>query len=153
MIARDNGIGKVNWLRLDRLCDKYDFTVFAARFDNPRPDRIRWVRVWCFPRPVFLTTLSYRLSATTARLWHRVVEGQKFEIVQSSDAAVGGIDIADAHFCNLHYLRTIIGEVRFTQPREVAGVIGRVLGSVFGTAYLPKDARRCCSCRTVFDAN
>ena len=130
VIVRDNGIGKVNRLRLEHLCEKYDFTVFATKFDNPRPDRIRWVRVPCILRPALLTLITYWISAWAIFLCERLVRRHRFEIVQASDAAFGQIDIADAHFCSRHYLPTAFAETVFTQPRDVVLLLARLFCSM-----------------------
>ncbi len=131
VVVQDNGIGKVNRLRLEQLCEKYDFTVFATKFDNPRPDRIRWVRVPCILRPSLLGLITYRLSASAIFLWRRLTDRGRFEIVQASDAVFGQIDIADAHFCQRHYLPIAFAETVFARPREVATLLTRLLYSVF----------------------
>jgi glycosyltransferase involved in cell wall biosynthesis len=120
----------VNWLRLQHLCDKYDFTVFASRFDNPRPDRIRWVRVPSLLHTAVLALTTYRLSAIAIFLWQRFVARRRFEIVQCSDGVLGHVDIVDAHFCNRHYLATARSEANFTRPGDVIGLLGRYLGSL-----------------------
>lgn len=140
VVVTDNGIGKVNRLRLEHLCEKYDFTVFATKFDNPRPDRIRWVRVPCILTPGLLATITYRFSARAIFLWQRLVARRKFEIVQSSDAAVGKIDIADAHFCHRHYLPTMVAETVFTQPRAVVALVARYLNSLYERRIYRKAA-------------
>jgi glycosyltransferase involved in cell wall biosynthesis len=131
VVVKANGIGKANWLRLEQLCEKYDFTVFSTQFENPRPDRIRWVWVPCFLKPSLLATITFRFNASIAYLWYRLTNRGRFDIVQSSDAAIGQIGIADAHFCNRRYLPLMLAETRLTRPREIAALISRFLNSAF----------------------
>jgi hypothetical protein len=50
MIA-DNPVGGCHLRLLRGLCEEYDFTVFAVEFDNPCPERIRFVRASATARP------------------------------------------------------------------------------------------------------
>src|SRR5580692_1486992 len=63
LVTSDNAIGKCDLAILSALCDEHDFTVFSSRFENPRPDRIRWVRVPAPPRPMVLLYVIFHLTA------------------------------------------------------------------------------------------
>jgi hypothetical protein len=40
-----NSIGGCHLRMLRGLCHEHEFTVFAVEFENPCPERIRWVRI------------------------------------------------------------------------------------------------------------
>jgi glycosyltransferase involved in cell wall biosynthesis len=129
VIVRDNAIGMVDRTILEHLSEKYDFTVFSNRFDNPCPDRIRWVRVPCILSPSLCALVSFRVSASVLYFWHCIAGRLKFDIVHSSDAAFGPVQLADAHFCNRHYLLHVMNR-RVKGLRDAASLLARVLGSV-----------------------
>lgn len=111
-----NAIGRCNLHLLRGLCGEHEFTVFSIRFDNPRPDRIRWVRVPAPVRPGALTFLVFYLVAPICYWWHRFRYGARFDIVQfvSGDLSFG--DISSAHFCSRAHLRS---HWRHSRPRGV----------------------------------
>jgi glycosyltransferase involved in cell wall biosynthesis len=128
VVVKDNAIGMVDRIILERLCEKYEFTVFANKFDNPRPDRIRWVRVPCLLSPAVLSVISFRVVGTALLLWHRLVRGNKFVAVQASDACIGNATISDAHFCNRFYLSKVMDR-KIDSVRSAAALANRVLCS------------------------
>jgi glycosyltransferase involved in cell wall biosynthesis len=104
-LMQDNGIGRANRTIVSHLCDKYEFTVFASRFDNPRPDKIKWVVIPCPRRPVLFAVFLFRLLAWVAYHWCRLVRGWKFDIIQCSDGVVGfPQQVAYVHFCQRLYV-------------------------------------------------
>jgi len=129
VIVKDNAIGMVDRTILEHLSEKYDFTVFSNRFDNPYPDRIRWIRVPCILAPSLCAVISFRLSAAALYFWHRIAGRPKFDIVHSSDAAFGHVQLADAHFCNRHYLLHVMDK-KVKGIRGAASFLARLLGSV-----------------------
>ncbi len=45
LVVPTNALGKCHLDILTQLADEHEFTVFAIEFDNPRPDRINFVKV------------------------------------------------------------------------------------------------------------
>jgi glycosyltransferase involved in cell wall biosynthesis len=107
-IVSDNAIGRCNRIVLEGLCDKYDFTVFAVKFDNPRPDRIRWVRVRSIERPAPVSYIVFRILARIAYLGWIVANGRRFDLVVASDGCIDGAHLAHAHFCHRFYLKRLV---------------------------------------------
>lgn len=103
-VIRTNPIGSCHLKLLQALCDEHDFTVFAAEFDNPRPDRIRWVRVPVPMRPLALLFVSYHLLAPLLLLAHRLRGGSRFDLIQVVESNLGFGDVAYVHFCHRAYL-------------------------------------------------
>jgi glycosyltransferase involved in cell wall biosynthesis len=108
VVVEDNAIGRCNRIVLERLCDKYDFTVFAVKFDNPRPDRIRWVRIGGFQRPMFLYYFVFRIAAWLAYLSRIVANRRQFDLVVASDGCIDFAPLAHVHFCNRFYCRHLL---------------------------------------------
>lgn len=133
VVVNGNGIGRVARVRLERLCEEYDFTVFATKFDNPRPDRIQWVRIPCILRPGLIPAVWFRIMATFAYLWQSLVKGRRFDLVQSIDASFGltRVDIAEAHFCQRYYLRRVPGAARSTGVREFINIAAKSVMSLY----------------------
>ncbi|MCS6953704.1 MAG: glycosyltransferase family 4 protein [Bryobacteraceae bacterium] len=99
------------WLGLLRqLADSFDFTVFAVEFDNPRPSRIRWVRVpvW-FRRPLGALFVCFHVTALLAYLIEKA-RGRNFDLVLSVESNFLLPNICYAHFCHRYYIET-----RFSQ--------------------------------------
>lgn len=100
-----SAIGNLHLRLLEAACGEHEFTVFSILFENPRPVRIRWVRVPVPKRPAVLAFLTFHLAAPLWYWWYRLRRGVRFDIVQfvSSDLSFG--DISSSHFCNRSYLR------------------------------------------------
>jgi hypothetical protein len=64
IVSARSPIGSCHIALMQSLCESIDFTVFAADFVNPRPDRIRFVKVPVPTRPLaLLFSLSSRGAA------------------------------------------------------------------------------------------
>jgi glycosyltransferase involved in cell wall biosynthesis len=117
-IIPTNPIGGCHLYILQGLCHEHDFTVFAVEFENPCPERIRWVRIPAFTRPLALLFVLYHVLAPlyywTYRLRHRI----RFDLVQivGSDVMFG--NVAYVQFCNRTYLKHYWKQSR---PRGVRG--------------------------------
>jgi glycosyltransferase involved in cell wall biosynthesis len=107
-IVDDNAIGRCNRIVLEKLCEKYDYTVFAVNFDNPRPDRIRWVRVRCLQRPMFLFYCLFRIVAWGACLGRVIAMRKLFDLVVASDGCIDGAGLQHVHFCNRFYCKQFL---------------------------------------------
>ncbi len=103
-VVPTNPVGGCHRAMVEQLCDDHDFTVFALTFDNPRPDRISWVRVPSPSRPLALLFVSYHLMATLRYLLHRARHGP-FDLVQVVENYVAFGDVSYAHFCHRAFLR------------------------------------------------
>ena len=104
-ITDRHAIGKCQRRFLAALCDVHDFTVFAIEFDNPRPDRIRWVRVSAIRRPLALQFLTFHAAASICYAWYRLRGGPRFDWIQGVEGNLLFGDICYAHFCHRVYLR------------------------------------------------
>jgi glycosyltransferase involved in cell wall biosynthesis len=104
-VVSGNPIGGCHLRILEALSEDYQFTVFATRFENPRPERIRWVRVPAPPRPLVAQFLCYHLLAPLLYLAVRLKEGAAFDLVQAMENCVLRTDVAYVQFCHRAYLR------------------------------------------------
>lgn len=104
-VTRTNAIGKCHLGLLTALRHEHEFTVFAVEFENPCPDRIRWVRVPAVKRPLALLYISFHLLAPIFYLFHRWRTGIKFDLVQIVESNLLFGDIAYSHFCHRAFLR------------------------------------------------
>lgn len=101
-----NPAGGVHRRLLDALADEHDFVVFATRFDNPRPDRIRFVRVPVPTRPLALLFVAYHLVAPLCFWWERLRSGRRFDLVQGVECNCPlRNDVLYAHFCHTAFAR------------------------------------------------
>jgi glycosyltransferase involved in cell wall biosynthesis len=105
VVTQNNGIGKANLAILGALCRTHEFTVFSVEFENPCPQRIRWIRVPAVKRPLFLLFLTFHLLAPLLYVWHRVRHRVRFDRVQFIESNLLFGDIAYAHFCHRVYLQ------------------------------------------------
>lgn len=130
-VVRNNPAGSCHRKLLEALCDKHDFTVFAVEFDNPRPDRIRFVRVPAVGKPLFLLFIVYQLMSRV--LWHRLRRRQRFDLVQVIECKGPPGDIVYQHFCHRHFLRHSRWSWR---PRPLARRLNHVLHAALEGRYL-----------------
>jgi glycosyltransferase involved in cell wall biosynthesis len=96
--------GKCHLALLRGLCEEYEFVVFAARFDNPRPDRIGFVRVPVPLRPLALLFLSFHIVAPAVYLIRRMIGLARFDRTQFIESNLLLRDIAYVHFCHRAFL-------------------------------------------------
>ncbi|MCA9881984.1 MAG: glycosyltransferase family 4 protein [Anaerolineae bacterium] len=87
------------------LCDEHDFTVFAVEFDNPRPDRIEFVRIPAILRPLFALFVTYHILAPIILWLHKRRTGKTYDVVQSieSNSLLG--TLVYSQFCHTAYLK------------------------------------------------
>lgn len=100
-----NPAGSCHRLLLEELCEEHEFTVFAVEFDNPRPDRIAWVRVPVPVRPLALLFVAFHLVAPIRYLLHRLRRRARFDLVQMVESNLSFGDVCYAHFCHRAFLR------------------------------------------------
>jgi glycosyltransferase involved in cell wall biosynthesis len=100
-----NPVGSCHRRILSALCEEHEFVVFAAEFDNPRPDLIRHVPIKVPLRPLALLFILFHLS--TGRAWRRYRRGggSPADLVQSIESNCLSSDVVYAHFCHRGYLR------------------------------------------------
>ena len=104
-VTATNPIGSCHLKLLRALCDEHQFTVFAAEFENPCPERIRWVRVPVPMRPLAWLFVSYHLMAPLVFLVHRLRVKSRFDLIQVVESNLSFGDVAYVHFCHRAYLQ------------------------------------------------
>ncbi|HTF63526.1 MAG TPA: glycosyltransferase family 4 protein [Edaphobacter sp.] len=90
---------------LRALAEEHDFTVFAVEFHNPRPDRIKWVRVPVPTRPLALLFIAFHLLAPLLYFLHKFRTGSRFDLIQMVESNLSFGAICYSHFCHRSYLR------------------------------------------------
>ncbi|NYZ16687.1 glycosyltransferase family 4 protein [Azospirillum sp. RWY-5-1] len=109
-----NPIGRCHIQMMQALCDEHEFVVFAPEFENPRPDRIRWVRVPTPLRPLALQFVVFFVLAPLALWWDRLRTGRRFDAVISVESNIPRADVVHAHFCHRAFIR---GDRDWSGPR------------------------------------
>ncbi len=104
-IIRTNPIGSCHLALLRGLAAEHQFTVFAVQFENPHPDKIRWVRVPAPTRPLALLFLAFHLLAPFYYLLYRLRGGRPFDVIQTVESNLSFGGIFYAHFCHRAYLK------------------------------------------------
>jgi len=105
VVTQNNGIGKADLAILAALCHEHEFTVFSVEFENPCPERIRWVRIPALKRPLVLLFVTFHLLAPLCYLWHRLRYRVHFDHVQIIESNLLFGDIAYSHFCHRAFLK------------------------------------------------
>jgi glycosyltransferase involved in cell wall biosynthesis len=100
-----NPVGGLHHRLLSSLSVDHDFTVFAVEFDNPVPERIRWVRVPVPRRPLALQFLSFHVAAPICYLVFRLRRRFRFDLVHIVESNLLFGDLSEAHFCHRAFLR------------------------------------------------
>jgi glycosyltransferase involved in cell wall biosynthesis len=102
------------------LCHEHEFVVFAAEFENPCPDRVRFVRVPVPTRPLALLFLAYHCLAPLY-YWIYCLRNQvRFHLTLMVESNLSVGDVSYVHFCHRAYLKHYWGQV------EAPGVRGRL---------------------------
>jgi glycosyltransferase involved in cell wall biosynthesis len=104
LIVRNNAIGSCHLRMLKALCLEHEFTVFAVEFQNPCPERIRWVRVPAIKRPLALLFITFHLLAPFLYWWHRLRHRTRFDHVQMVESNLLFGDISYSHSCHRLFL-------------------------------------------------
>jgi len=104
-ITRNNPIGSCHLAMLRALASEHDFTVFAVEFENPCPEKIRFVRVPSPMRPLALLFVVYHFMAPLCYLFYRLRGGAKFDLVQALESNLSFGDLLYSHFCHRMYLK------------------------------------------------
>jgi glycosyltransferase involved in cell wall biosynthesis len=104
-ITRNNPIGSCHRAMLRALAAEHEFTVFAVEFDNPCPEKIRFVRVPSPVRPLALLFVVYHVMAPLCYLLYRLRGGPKFDLIQALESNLAFGDILYSHFCHRMYLK------------------------------------------------
>jgi glycosyltransferase involved in cell wall biosynthesis len=112
-----NPVGSCHLRMLAGLCELHEFTVFAVEFQNPRPDRIRWVRIPLPVRPYVLLYTLYHIAAPMAFWYQRLVRGARFDLVQMVESNLSFGDISYSHFCHRRYMAQHWRETKASGPR------------------------------------
>jgi glycosyltransferase involved in cell wall biosynthesis len=90
---------------LSALAAEHEFTVFAVEFENPCPERIRFIRVPSPIRPMAALFVGYHVMALLKYLLYRIRGGPKFDHIQALESNLTFGDILYSHFCHGMYLK------------------------------------------------
>jgi glycosyltransferase involved in cell wall biosynthesis len=99
-------VGGCHRQMLQGLCHEHEFTVFAVDFDNPCPDRIRWVRIPAPRRPLFLLFITFYALAPFYFWLHCRRNRLHFDIVQTVENYTAFGTVSYSHFCQRTYLKS-----------------------------------------------
>ena len=104
-ITHNNPAGSCHLAMLRALAGEHNFTVFAVEFENPCPEKIRFVRVPSPTRPLALLFIVYQFMAPLCYLLYRLRGGVKPDLVQSLESNLAFSNILYSHFCHGGYLK------------------------------------------------
>ena len=104
-VTRTNPIGSCHHRLIQSLCGDYDFTVFAPEFDNPAPERVRYVKIRVPQRPLALLYVVFHVIAPIYYLIERLRHG-RFDLVQVCESnLLIRRDVNYTQFCHRRFLR------------------------------------------------
>ncbi len=101
----NNPIGGCHWRMLRGLCHEHEFTVFAAQFENPCPERIRYVHVPAIKRPLALLFITFHLLAPLWYWAYRLRHWVRFDRLQLVESNLWFGDTSYCQFCHRSFLR------------------------------------------------
>jgi glycosyltransferase involved in cell wall biosynthesis len=104
-ITRNNPIGSCHLAMLRALAAEHEFIVFAVEFDNPWPDKIRFIRVPSPMRPLAALFVIYHVNALLCYGLYRLRGGAKPDLVQALESNLTFGDLLYSHFCHGMYLK------------------------------------------------
>ncbi len=105
LVTKNNAIGSCHLRILEALCLEHEFTVFAVEFENPRPDRIRWVRIPAARRPMALLFLTFHVLAPIYYWVARVSLRIHFDLIQTIESQSLLGQLCYSHFCHRAYIK------------------------------------------------
>jgi len=100
-----NPIGGCHLRLISELYKEHDITVFAVEFENPCPERIKWVRIPLPTRPLVLLFLLYHLFAPIIFFMYSIFTKQKFDLIQMVESKLLFGDVSYSQFCHRAYLK------------------------------------------------
>lgn len=106
----NNPVGSCNRVLLQNLCEEHNFTVFSVEFDNPRPDRIRWMVVPAVRKPLFLLFVSFHINAAFLYLLD-YFRGGRYDLAQFTSSNFTFGKVSYVHFGHGYYLRHFAKEI------------------------------------------
>lgn len=101
----DNATGLCHLRILQALCHEHNFTLFAVEFENPCPQRIRWVRIPAPKRPLALLFVAFHFLAPLYYWAYRLRNRMRFDLVQMVESNLMFGDISYSHFCHQAHLQ------------------------------------------------
>jgi glycosyltransferase involved in cell wall biosynthesis len=104
LITPTNPIGGCHLRMLRHLCQEHEFVVFAVDFENPCPERIKWVRSPVVRRPLVGLFVTFHLMAPLVYAWYRL-RNPGFDLVQKVESNLLFGEITYTQFCHRVYLR------------------------------------------------
>lgn len=116
-ITRNNPVGSCHLRMLERVCLEHEFIVFSVEFENPCPERIRWIRIPAPRRPLALLYVVFHLLAPLYYLWQRTFVGAHFDLVQFVESNLMFGDVIYSHSCHKMFLQRHWKEVGATGLR------------------------------------
>jgi glycosyltransferase involved in cell wall biosynthesis len=119
IVTRNNAIGSCHLRMIERLCLEHEFTVFSVEFENPCPERIRWVRIPAPKRPLALLYVAFHLLAPLLYLWHRIFSHARFDLVQFVESNLAFGDVIYSQSCHRMFLERHWSQVGATGLRAV----------------------------------
>jgi glycosyltransferase involved in cell wall biosynthesis len=125
-----NPIGGCHWKIVKGLCHRHEFTVFSVQFENPCPERIRWVRIPLPARPYVLVYALFHLIAPLVYAYHYLVLGARFDLVQMVESNLLFGDISYSQFCHRMYMK------QHWHDTKVSGLRGFLRGLAHRAAAL-----------------
>lgn len=130
-ICPTNPIGSCLLQMLRSLCDEDEFTVFAVEFENPCPQRIRFVRIPAPSRPLALLFLAYHFLAPIYYWAYRLRYRVRFDLVQMVESNLLFGDVSYSQFCHRAYLKSHWQESRARGLRGVLRWLDHWLHALF----------------------
>jgi glycosyltransferase involved in cell wall biosynthesis len=104
-ITRNNPIGSCHLAMLRALASEHEFVVFAVEFENPCPEKIKFIRVPAAKRPLALLFVLYHLLAPFCYFQYRLRGGPRFDLIQALESNLLFGDLLYSHFCHQSYLK------------------------------------------------
>jgi len=104
--GKQTAYGAIHFALLEALCDEFDFTVFAIDFDNPRPDRIKFVRVPAVVlKPLAVLFITFHVSALYVYVREILKRRKRFDVVQCVESNFSLPTVSHAQFNHKAFLR------------------------------------------------
>ncbi len=87
------------------LADKYQFIVFADKFENPHPEKVKWIRVPLPAKPILFRYFAYYILAPFYFNYFKTKEGIIPDLILATEGEFTHCDICYSHFCHQGYLK------------------------------------------------
>jgi glycosyltransferase involved in cell wall biosynthesis len=118
--TRANPAGSCQRAIIEQLGRDHQITLFSVEYDSVPGVSVRWVKVPCPRRPLFVLFWTFHALAALIYFIHRVRYRRSFDVIQFVESNFAFGDLCYSHFCHTTYLKRYFSWRGASKLRAVA---------------------------------